>query len=82
MYGVIQAQHVLSEAKARLEGSMLEGSTNDVVKGVTYIQVGPLHVLLLLGFQHFDVCASHPVLLIATAGVTDSTWVGVRSCPL
>lgn len=35
----LQAQHVLSEAKARLEGSMLEGSTNDVVKGVTYIQV-------------------------------------------
>lgn len=36
---VVQAQHVLSEAKTRLEGSMLEGSTNDVVKGVTYIQV-------------------------------------------
>lgn len=35
----VQAQHVLLEAKARLEGSMLEGSTNDVVKGITYIQV-------------------------------------------
>jgi len=34
-----QAQHLLSEAKTRLEGSMLEGSTDDVVKGVTYIQV-------------------------------------------
>lgn len=34
----VQAQHVLSEAKTRLEGSMLEGSTSDVVKGVTYIQ--------------------------------------------
>lgn len=34
-----QAHHVLSEAKTRLEGSMLEGSTGDVVKGVTYIQV-------------------------------------------
>lgn len=30
---------MLSEAKTRLEGSMLEGSTGDVVKGVTYIQV-------------------------------------------
>lgn len=30
---------MLSESKTRLEGSMLEGSTNDVVKGVTYIQV-------------------------------------------
>lgn len=34
-----QTQQTLSGAKARLEGSMLEGSTSDVVKGVTYIQV-------------------------------------------
>lgn len=34
-----QTHQVLSEAKSRLEGCMLEGSTSDVVKGVTYIQV-------------------------------------------
>lgn len=62
MYVREQAHQILAGAKSRLEESMLEGSTSDVVKGVTYIQVKPPSSCMGL----WSLCSSGSSLVVMT----------------